>query len=222
MTSTNMEYLTEIDFALTTYCQARCRSCARTNQHTGEKEDWLELKHMNLDVFKRTLAASTNIKYNLIEFCGELGDPMMHPQVDKFIETALEYAPIILISTNGALRNANWYKTIAEKYTDDVFINWAIDGATHDTNWKYREGVDFNKAFENMKTHTQSGGHGEWRYLIFEWNWHEIPLARQMAKEIGIKIIFCFNNRDFGLITPDSRLDAEKLLIGVSPDDIKG
>ena len=41
------------DFALTTYCQAKCRSCARTNEVTGDKEDWLELKHMDLGIFQK-------------------------------------------------------------------------------------------------------------------------------------------------------------------------
>ena len=40
---------------LTTYCQAKCRSCARTNEHTGEKEDWLPLVHMDLDLFENRL-----------------------------------------------------------------------------------------------------------------------------------------------------------------------
>ena len=43
------------DFALTTYCQAKCRSCARTNEHTGEKEDWLPLERFNIFVFQRLL-----------------------------------------------------------------------------------------------------------------------------------------------------------------------
>ena len=203
---------TQVDFALTTYCQARCRSCARTNERTGEKEDWLELKHMDLDIFKSTLDGASDIRYDHIQFCGEFGDPMMHPQVDKFIETALDYVPHVVISTNGGLRNHLWYADIAKKYGNNLHIQWAIDGATHDVNWKYREGVDFNKAFENMKSYTQAGGNGEWWYLLFEWNWHQIPLARKLAKDIGINITFRYNDRDFGLITPESRIQAEDLL----------
>ena len=48
-----------IDFALTTYCQARCRSCARTNHDTGEKIDWLKLEHMDINLYK-TLIYRTN------------------------------------------------------------------------------------------------------------------------------------------------------------------
>jgi len=200
------------DFALTTYCQAKCRSCARTNQETGEKEDWLELKHMKLDVFRKALEASPGVDFSYIKFCGEFGDPMMHPQIDKFIETALNFAPSVQISTNGALRDHTWYAEIAKKYGDKLYIMWAIDGATHDVNWKYREGVDFNKAFENMKSYKQAGGKGEWWYLLFEWNWHQIPLARKLANDIGIYVRFRYNNRNHGLITPESKVQAEELL----------
>ena len=206
-----------VEFAITTYCQAKCKSCARTNEETGEKEDWLELKHMKLDVFKRTLNGSPNIKYSAIEFCGEFGDPMMHPQVDEFIETALTYAPLVQISTNGGLRNSTWYAEIAKKYKDKLHIRWAIDGATHEVNWKYREGVDFNKAFENMKSYTEAGGRGDWWYLIFDWNWHQIPLARKLANDIGTEVRFRYNNRHYGLITPESKVQADELLIATKP-----
>jgi len=202
----------QLDFALTTYCQAKCRSCARTNEETGDKADWVELLHMNIDVFKRTLDASSNLHIEWIEFCGELGDPMMHPHVDTFIETALNYTTQVTISTNGALRNHTWYEKIAKKYKHKLTIMFAIDGATHDVNWLYREGVDFNKAFENMKSFQASGGLGEWAFLIFEWNWHQIPLACSLAKEIGIPIEFRYNDRNFGLITPESKIQADILL----------
>ena len=183
-----------IEFAITTYCQAKCRSCARTNENTGEKEDWLTLKHMDLNVFKRTLEESSGVNIRSIDFCGEFGDPMMHPEIDKFIETALTFTDKVQISTNGGLRNAEWYSTIANKYKEKLEINWAIDGASHDINWKYREGVDWNRAMKNMQTYIENGGNGHWWYILFEWNWHQIPLARKMAKDIGIVLTFRYNS----------------------------
>jgi|TARA_B110000495_G_scaffold145895_1_gene128784 hypothetical protein len=190
------------DFALTTYCQAKCRSCARTHDDTGEKQHWLPLQHMNLDQFRNTLESANNkITYDMIEFCGEFGDPMMHPKVDNFIETALNYAPLVEISTNGGLRNSDWYASIGEKYKNKCRIWWALDGATHDVNWLYREGVDFNKAIDNLTAFTKAGGWSTWMYLIFDWNWHQVAIAKQMADELGIAIIFRYNNRSHGLIT---------------------
>ena len=106
------------DFALTTYCQARCRSCARTNEHTGEKEAWLELKHMDLDIFKQRLAGAGNLDIHEITFCGELGDPMMHPQVEHFIVEADKHVKTTIhVNTNGGLRSPNWYARMALDYS---------------------------------------------------------------------------------------------------------
>jgi len=207
-----VNYVHSVDFALTTYCQAKCRSCARTNQDTGDKEDWLELKHMDLDVFRRTLEASPNIHLEYIEFCGEFGDPMMHPKIDEFIETALEFAPSVEIFTNGGLRTPDWYEKIAKKYKNRLIINFAIDGASHDVNWKYREGVDWQRAIDNMMAYIGANGSGDWWFIIFEWNWHQIPLARKIANDIGISITFKYNQRLFGLITPESKLKAATMI----------
>jgi len=199
------------DFAVTTYCQAKCRSCARTNEDTGEKESWLELKHMDLNVFEKRLANLKNVELDDIEFCGEFGDPMMHPQVDNFIETALNYAPEVTISTNGGLRTPDWYESIAKKYKQRLKIDFAIDGATHDVNWLYREGVDFERAINNMKAFTNNGGYAKWLYIIFDWNWQQVTLAKQLADDMDIEIIFHYNDRPYGLITDTNMQSCDKL-----------
>lgn len=199
------------DFALTTYCQAKCRSCARTNEETGEKNEWVKLKHMDLEVFKRRLSNLKTVELDDIEFCGEFGDPMMHPQVDTFIQTALDYAPMVSISTNGGLRTPDWYETIAQKYKQRLKIDFAIDGATHDVNWLYREGVDFDRAIDNMKAFSSSGGNTNWLYLIFDWNWQQVTLAKQLADDMNVNIIFRYNDRSYGLITDTNMQACDKL-----------
>jgi hypothetical protein len=167
---------------------------------------------MDLDVFRQTLESSPNVHIADIEFCGEFGDPMMHPQIDKFIETALEFAPSVRISTNGGLRTPDWYESIAKKYKNRLEINFAIDGATHDVNWMYREGVDWHRAIDNMTSYMSAGGWGSWWFIIFEWNWHQIPEANSLANDIGIELMVRYNNRDFGLITPESRIKADAII----------
>lgn len=202
------------DFALTTYCQAKCRSCSRTNEHTGDKVDWLKLEHMDLGLFiNRIKGFSKDIEY--IQFCGEYGDPVMHPRIREFVDAALNYTNRVNINTNGGLRNPDWYTALLNDYAQSdkrVYIKWGIDGTDHDTNWLYREGVDWQRAMDNMTAWFANNGCGSWHFIIFDWNWHQIPEAYEMSKQIGCEVTFKFNNRHHGLITDENKKYALKML----------
>lgn len=188
-----------VEFAITTYCQARCRACPRTDERTGKAVSSLNLQHTSIEDFKNLTKSFNQIKLNNIAFCGEHGDPMMNPNIDLFIEEALKYSPRVSISTNGGIRKPLWYSNSAKKFGNEkLHIKFAIDGASNETNWHYREGVIFDKAIQNMTTFVQSGGFGKWKFIIFDWNWHEIVKAYDIAKNIiGCEIEYGFNRRNF-------------------------
>lgn len=211
MSTINNGMKLNFDFALTTHCQAKCRSCARTNPETGEKADWLELRHMDLGVFRKTLENSS-IEIEQIQFCGEFGDPMMHPEVEQFVDTALEYSKFVNINTNGGLRGEEWYAMMATKYPRRLSIKWGIDGTDAETNSKYREGVNWDRAMRNMRSWFSSGGQGSWHFLIFEWNWHQVTEAKKLAQDIGCQIQFKVNNRLWGRISPENLVKLKDLL----------
>lgn len=206
-----MIYEHTLDFAITTFCQAKCRSCVRTNELTGKAESWLKANHMPYDDFDLMLNNSRDLTINELIFCGELGDPMMHPDISKFVERGLSQARKVNINTNGGIRQPKWYKIHARIY-DDLHIEWAIDGTDHDTNWMYREGVDYERAFTNMETWFANGGRGNWQFLIFEWNVGQITHAAKLAKEREINICFKINHRDFGKIHPDQMIEVREYL----------
>lgn len=206
-----------IDFWLTTYCQAKCRSCARTDEHTGEEASWLVKEHMKMETFTSRLDGfDEHLEY--IQFCGEMGDPCMHPQIEQFVDKAFDYTNDVHVLTNGGLRQPKWYEDLAEKYTNfrgkntGTFIKFGVDGTDHDTNWLYREGVNWQRAYDNMKAYFGNGGRGSWHFLIFDWNWHQVPEAYEMAKDIGVEINFKFNNRSHGLISVENKRETVKIL----------
>ncbi len=204
------------DFWLTTYCQAKCGSCARTHEPTGEEEWWLKKTHMPLETFTNRLDSFTkDIGY--IQFCGEMGDPCMHPRVEEFIDTSFNYADRVNLLTNGGLRSPEWFaklgKTNGFRGEDTgVFAKFGVDGIDQESSDMYRVGVNFDKALENMTAYFGAGGWGAWHFLLFSWNWHLIPEASILAKSIGAKIDFKFNNRSFGQISEEDKIQAIALL----------
>ncbi len=201
------------DFAITTYCQAKCRSCQRTNPLTGETADWLTPTHMTYELFDQIV---NNCPSNLTiaQFCGELGDPMMHPQITDFVDRIFSKESIrrLIINTNGGLRDPEWYTKVGNKYGTKLFICFGIDGMSHDSNWKYREGVNWQRAMDNMIAFSKTDADTEWHFLIFEWNWHEVEEAYNFAKKHNINIIFKFNRRELGQISSENKKACEKIL----------
>lgn len=190
-----MTILHSFDFNITSYCQASCSGCAR-NEPDGEQVAWLTPKHMSVAKFAKILDSGKGIlHYDEIQLCGELGDPMMHPKITDIIKTSLQYNPeLIKINTNGGLRSVKWYQEMS-KYKQ-LRIMWGIDGIDQETNNKYRVGVNFNKAFANMKAWFQSGGKGEWHFILFNWNYKQIPQVVELSKSIGCNVLFKINRTD--------------------------
>lgn len=178
------------DIEITSYCQAFCAGCQR-NTINGEKREEHIDHHMAYDDFCKLMDNLDQAKIcAYIQFCGEFGDPMMHPDIERFIDRALETAPLI-INTNGGLRQPKWYAHLAKKHHDKtLIIEFGVDGTDHETNWMYRKGVNWKRCIENMTQWFQNGGQGWWMFLLFNWNWHQIPDAVEMAKDIGCNVKF--------------------------------
>lgn len=200
--------------AITTHCQAACQECPRTNAVTGNVVDWLPVEHMAYETFVSMIENSSIFKdgNSDIKFCGEYGDPMMHPQIEKFIAKALQHTRHLHIATNGGLRQPAWYKKMAETHGKRLHIDFAIDGVDADTNWKYRVGVDFNRAMENMITFQENEGLSTWHFIAFTWNMHQVPQVAEIASKHNIGVIWKINNRPYGLMNSKQRRETQEIM----------
>lgn len=182
-----MEY--NFEFNITSFCQAKCASCARTINI-----DKFTPSHYPLDAFAKTLENLKGVDVGIITLCGEYGDPMMHPDIEEFIKLATKNYSVELM-TNGGIRNPTFYEHLAKTYSPRLNIFFGIDGIDEPTNSLYRKGVDFDKAWDNMNTWFANGGKGIWEFLVFTWNQNQIETAHQIAKSKNIPIGFKMNRR---------------------------
>jgi MoaA/NifB/PqqE/SkfB family radical SAM enzyme len=196
------------NFELTTYCNAKCPSCTRTVL------DLKNLKHLPVSdfedfVFNNYRFLKSDDREVVAKFCGEVGDPMMHPKLSKIIEMASIAFDKIEIFTNGGLRNNKFVKDILEN--PKVHFIFGIDGTTDEVNQKYRIGVNTKLALSNMIV---SAKHRftKWDYTIFEHNYHQLQDAIDFAEDHGIYILARVNSRPFAKLNPNKLSYVEDIL----------
>jgi len=184
-----------IEFALTTHCNANCPLCMRTDKNSGKKLDSVPLLHLPLDDYKKTLK-QINSDWQ-IYLCGDWGDPMMHPNIEEILEyTVINNSNSVCIDTNGGIRDADFYKKIAKKYEEELWINFSIDGFDAETNGKYRIGVNFDKCMENILAYAQqSPWLSIWQMLIFDYNYDQIDMVADFCRKNKIFFDFKLNVR---------------------------
>lgn len=199
-----------LEFAISSFCQAKCPSCNRTNPDTGEMQSWMKPEHFDLSTFKKMMVPEywQLKKITKIKFCGENGDPMMHPQIEDFIDHSfLLGSRSLTIATNGGIRTPAWFTKIAEKYGKRLEIIFGIDGTTGDINNKYRIGVDSSRAYENMFAFHNAGGFAIWQFILFDFNYHQLPELYDICLKHRIPPAIIWNQGNHGLI--DAELKKE-------------
>jgi len=202
-----------IDFNITNYCNAKCPTCKRFDAvNYLEVDKNLDVSHMEYKKFEEVVKKNKKFfEYKTCYFCGEFGDPLMHPQIKDFAELAADHFASLTVYTNGGLKRDEFFKYVAET-KNKISVRFGIDGLTHEINNLYRINVKTDLAYENMFMLAKHGK-ARWDYTIFEHNKHEVEDVVKLALEKNIKLMIRCNLRPskFGInrITKD---DYEKFI----------
>lgn len=151
---------------ITTYCNADCPQCARSDYRYHDHINEVEPMNMDMDTV-------TNIDFTIVEsviICGSHGDPIMHPYIKEIVGFISSFDNIekIHIDTNGSIRNTNWWKRFA--VYKKLRIAFAIDGIDQKMHEKYRVGTNLEKVKSNVKSFTEAGGKAEIKTIKFKHN----------------------------------------------------
>lgn len=140
---------------LSTYCNAACPQCHRTGVSTGKKQNWLPLIQWSLECFKRRFDDMKLIKE--FEFCGTWGDPVMNKDLLEICRYIIENSNATIdISTNGSIRDEDWWWELGSICRERLRVVFAIDGINQEMHEKYRQNTDLEKIKKNaiMLSHT--------------------------------------------------------------------
>ncbi len=178
---------TKIRLDASTVCQLKCPSCPTTQ---GEIARSLGSKFLKFDDFKKLADANPWIRSIELSNWGEI---FLNRDLLRILEYAFE-KNIALTMDNGVNLN-----TIREDVLEGLvkykvaFITCSIDGASPEIYKIYRKGGDFDKVIANIRKINEFKAKYRsdlprlrWQFIAFGHNEHEIPMARAMAKELGM------------------------------------
>ena len=136
-------------------CNLNCIMCEEHSPYsdfipTLFKETGVKRRRMKFETVEDIfLQASTLGVKEIIP--STMGEPLLYKEFDKIFELAAQKSIKINLTTNGTFPKksvAAWAKLILPN-TSDVKISW--NGATKETSEKIMQGIDFEKAIENVK-----------------------------------------------------------------------
>lgn len=124
---------------LTNRCVFQCRFCVQDNM--TRKKGFMEY-----DLFQKILK-ELNPSKTVIYLCKQ-GEPLLHPQVGKFMKYAVKMGFETILITNASLMNETKANEILEAGIDRVVFSFS--GATKKTYEYVHRGANFEKTVDNL------------------------------------------------------------------------
>ena len=176
-------------------CILRCPQCLR------QKVEGLPRIKRSFDIGKPEFRKILNYYDNQITFCGQISDPIYHPDFLAFLEMMNGLGKGLRVATNGTndksgnMDNKWWDKAYSYGHGENCWV-FGVDGLDEKSEL-YRIGSNFKQVWETMKIGVQAGHPIVWQYIIFGYNEHEIERAKEIAHKEGITLLLIKTNRGF-------------------------
>lgn len=187
-----LEQPKKLQIELSSMCNALCLGCQRTNsQNYNSVKECIPKKHIvEVSTFKNLLTSNIMSSLEVLEFCGSIDEPLIHPQFFEILDTAYSVNSnfSITIHTNASLRSEKDWARLANSLSrfKSHDVHFSIDGL-EDTHAIYRQWTNYNKIISNAKSFISAGGFAIWQYLVFPWNNHQVETAKLLSQELKFK-----------------------------------
>ncbi len=168
-------------------CQLKCPECPTAS---GAIRPNIASGYLQAEKFKELIEANPSIQHVELSNYGEI---FLNPQIVEIIKIAHEQG-IRLTADNGVNLN-----TMKEKVLEGLVkyqlksMSCSIDGASDETYRIYRVKGNFDTVIDNIKRINEYKKKYNtpypvmsWQFIVFGHNEHELPKAREMARELGM------------------------------------
>tara|TARA_B100000575_G_scaffold283654_1_gene276750 strand:- start:5219 stop:6253 length:1035 start_codon:yes stop_codon:yes gene_type:complete len=182
-----MYQIQKIDAEITNRCNAACPQCPRTGTYNGVSKliDASGMHDVPVEVIEGILTSKYGFGIDKFTYCGNYGDPIMHPKALEIFEMVSFYGvKYQRIDSNASARNPEWWSNVGK--IPGFTTQFAIDGL-EDTNHLYRVKTNWSRIMENAEAFIKAGGNATWLFLVFEHNQHQVEEAKELSEKMGFK-----------------------------------
>ena len=170
---------------ISTFCNAGCPQCHRTNPDGLEKADWLPLINWSFEQFKKVHPPESMHLYKQMDICGSWGDPVMNKDIFKIIEYITSHRVWVNMSTNGSIRDEEWWFNLGVVGGHRLAVNFDIDGSTQEMHEMYRRKTDLQKILNNMDSLSQTKAQAKVYTVRFKHNEPYLKDIQELSKAHG-------------------------------------
>jgi hypothetical protein len=187
----------------------KCPQCIR--QKTSSQEQIRRSFDLEEHNFKKIL----DYYENGITFCGQISDPIYHPNFLKLLKMCHGQGKAVRIATVGSGKSDAWWDEAFSYGQGENAWYFGVDGIDRKSEL-YRVGSNFDDVWKRMKQGRDLGHVIVWQYIIFGYNEHEIDRAIEIAKQEDFSLLLINTNRGFRSDNPLLRKNVDFTL--TSPD----
>lgn len=176
-------------------CVFRCPQCIRQKIISQDQI------RRSFDLSEESFQKIFDYYTNGVSFCGQISDPIYHPNFLNLLKICDGHRKKIRIATVGSGKSDAWWD---EAYSYGVGENawyFGVDGIDKKSEI-YRIGSNFDDVWKRMNQGRDLGHVIVWQYIIFGYNEHEIDRAIEIAKREDFSLMLISTNRGFNADSP--------------------
>lgn len=179
-----------LDIELSTFCNARCPQCSRTDEFNNlNKKEWLPLKSVTIAKFKKWFPQKDLNHIKNFHFSGTYGDPGMCKDLYKIVSYIIDNSDTttVSINTNGSMRDEAFWWDIGAKGQTRLKVIFDVDGINQEMHEFYRRGTTLSKILNNMSAILETPAEISVLTILFKHNQDYLDDIQNMCRKLGVK-----------------------------------
>jgi len=195
----------KVNLDITTYCNAKCPQCNRTNKDGLERNSFVPLFHWTLPEVKVAFPKEEMYYIHYLLISGTWGDAIMNPEVYDIADYLCGVLPKgsrLQITTNGSIRDEDWwfkFSGLSVKHKGKLVVKFDIDGIDQEMHSYYRRNTSLDKVLKNMEAFSYNA-RAISQTIVFKHNQEHLKEIKELVEKHGSQEhVFVKSDRGFGI-----------------------